>query len=1011
MDGGPDADELIAQARAAAAEQRWATSLDLASAALAADPERDDAAALAGVARHRLNAAGQGGPELRRLTVIAVDMCGSTAIAAAIGPERAHQLMLELYEACGDAVSRYEGRVTKYVGDGVLAHFGHPIAHEDDARRATLASLALLDDIRARGEDWERRFGARVEIRIGVDTGIVAVGPIDPSPWSADDIAGDPPNVASRVQATAEPMTVRVTEATLELIEGWFDTEPAGVTELRNFPRPVGLHRVVGPTAAETRLEARVRPIPPLVDRTAELARVRDAWQEVADTGTRRVVGITGEAGIGKSRLAGQVVSAAAAAGARTVLLACSSLDRNSPYRPVARALRRLAGAGTGPDDLAESLEGLLSRQVPTEQAVPVLAWLLGAAPPPDREPEALRRLVLEVVVDLVEAAAAARPVVLFADDVDTADPSTIAVLQALLDRPGEVPVLVVLTGRGPLPEELTRDVDVQLGGLPEADADRLVRSVAGSLDDETVRRIVARCDGVPFYVEELAQAAEEQDAEVRAEPIALSAFVAARLDELGPDLRNLVAQIAIAGKEVRVDVLAGVTRLAPDALDRGLAELAGRRIVRRSHETGGDVVRFRHDVMREVAYASQLQSRRADVHRQVAHALAALPDGAVRPEDLARHFALGGDHLAALPSWLAAGQAALANGANREAIELFGGALESLTHLPPGPQRTAAELGAQLGLGAAASTLEGFTSPRAHAAFDRAVELGVALDDDVAIFPALWGTWSYWFVLGEHHVAAALADRCVTIAEGQEDPRFRWAAATILGYQRLYSGDFEGARRELELGARAIGTERIADFPHDMGIVGQAALAVSLLFLGEREASDEAIARAYDAAEALDPETRQAALTRAWVANWVAWHAELAGDHERALAMADRAFALAQEHGYATWLAAATLHRSIALCSLGRHDEGMPVLAAVVDAWRSAGRDAGGVQRHPVLMTAYYAGRLAEAQLATGDAEAARRWVDELLSRSARSGERFWDARLLALREEIDTGQEARRA
>jgi class 3 adenylate cyclase/tetratricopeptide (TPR) repeat protein len=1010
--GGSEADDLIARAREAAAAHRWMESLDLASQALAVDPQRDDAAALVGVARHRLNALGQTGPELRQLTVIAVDMCGSTAIAAGVGPERYRQLMLELYEACVDAVTRYEGRVTKYVGDGVLAQFGHPIAHEDDARRAVLASLALLDDIAARGDDWERRFGTRVQVRIGLDTGTVAVGPMDASPWSADEIAGDPPNVASRVQATADPMSVRVTEATFRLIEGWFQTEPAGVAELRNFPRPVALHRVVGPTEAETRLEAQVRPVPPLVDRVAELGMLRGAWQEVAEQGSRRVVGVTGQAGIGKSRLAEQVVGAAAAAGARTVLLACSSLDRNSPFRPIARALQRLVASGPGPvedpsrlvERLTRRLEIVPGRRVPVDRSVSVLAWLLGLTPPPDLEPEALRRLVLEVLVDLVEAFAAERPVVLYADDVDTADPSTIAVLEALLARPADVPMLVVLTGRGPLPPELTRDVEGVLQGLPSADADRLARSVAGALNDETVRRIVQRCDGVPFYVEELAAAAGENRREVRAEPVALSAFVAARLDELGPDLRRLVSQIAIAGPEVRLDVLGGVTRLTPEVLDRQVAELALRRIVRRSHEATGEMVRFRHDVMREVAYATQLETRRSELHAQVAHALAALPEEMVRPEELARHFALGGDHASAAPAWLQAGQAALGNGANREAIELVEHALASLDRLPEGPARTGAELGAQLGLGSAASTVEGFTSPRAHAAFDRAVELGVALADDVAIFPALWGTWSYWFVLGEHHIAAALADRCVTIAEQQPDERFRWAAAAILGYQRLYAGDFPGACRELELGARAIGTERIADFPHDMGIVSQAALGVALLFLGERDAAAAAIAKAYDAAEALDPGTRQAALTRAWVANWVAWHAELSGDPERALAMADRALGIAQEHGYATWLAAGTLHRSIALCSLGRHEEGLPVLAAVVDAWQSAGRDAAGVQRHPVLMTSYYAGRLAEALLQTGDRDGAQRWVDELLRTSAATGERFWDARLRALGEQIES-------
>ena len=328
-------------AQAAGVSRNWLEALDYASQALALDPSQADAAAMVGSARKHLGTIGRDSAELRQITVVAVDMHRSTAIAAQVGPEAMRELMLEVYEVCVDAVARYEGRVTKYLGDGILAVFGYPVAHEDDPRRAVLASLEVLEGIEAHGTKWETRFGAPVAVRVGVDSGVVAVGPLDASPWSTEEIAGDPPNIASRVQATADRLTVRVTDATNRLIQGWFETEDIGPVELRNYPEPVRLHRVLRPTRAETRLEARAGASPPLLGRDAELAVLRTAWSRVAASGERQMVSLTGEPGIGKSRLIEHMTATAIASGAAHVTIACSRLHQKSPFRPVSWALAR----------------------------------------------------------------------------------------------------------------------------------------------------------------------------------------------------------------------------------------------------------------------------------------------------------------------------------------------------------------------------------------------------------------------------------------------------------------------------------------------------------------------------------------------------------------------------------------------------------------------------------------------------------------------------------------------
>jgi class 3 adenylate cyclase/tetratricopeptide (TPR) repeat protein len=1006
-DTGQQVQDLISRAEAAVAGARWLEALDLASQALAADPQQREAAVLVGTARQRLGAVGAASAELRQVSVLAIDMERSTAIAARIGPEKMRELMMAIYEACAEAVARYEGRVTKYSGDGVLAQFGHPIAHEDDARRAVLAAMAVVERVEQSGPYWEAQFGASVQIRAGIDSGVAAVGPVDASPWSPEELAGDPPNVATRVQSTADPMTIRVTDATHRLIEGWFETERVGAVELRNYPHPIGLYVVLRQSEAETRLEARIRARPSLVDREQELAMMRAAWNRVV-AGERQVVTINGEAGIGKSRIVEHIIATAAATGAAHVTLACSQLHRESPLRPVARALRRFFRVFPnegGADSLwlevirtrLEQLPNLNGRLV---GLVPVYGWLLGIRSAVDLEPEQLRRQTFEAVIELLEAMARSSVLVLAIEDADAADPSTTELITRLLSRPA-LPMLVTLTSRTHIEWLANADHKLEPTTIPSADAAELIRSIAPDLAPDAVRRLVERSDGVPFFAEELALAAGEAPlSSALSETVELSAFLAARIDELGPDLKQLVGHIAVAGQEIRLDVLERFAQLGRLTLDRLVSELLGRRVIVRGVGPAGDVLRFRHGLMQSVAYGTLLESRRAELHGRIASVLDDLESAAAAPEDLAKHFELAGDRAAAAPRWLEAAQLAAAAGANTEAIDLFGHCLSALQALPPGTQRSRMELDAQLGQGTVLSAVVGYTSPQARASFERAVTLAEGLENAIAIMPALWGAWAYWFVLGEHGIASAMTQRCVGIAaEAPHRSDLRLLATAINGYQRLYLGDFPGAASELEWTTRLSGIDPPEVFPHDPVIVGVASRAVTLWFLGDAAASRALGSEAQERVDALDPSGRRTALTQCFVGCLLAWLAELNADPHSAIELAENACATATERGYPVWVAAATMHRSIALCSLGRFEEGLPTLAAVVAGWRTAGQDASGRQLHPVLMTPYFAGRLAEAQLQTGDAKQAKSELDRILADTERNGEHFWDVELMHLR------------
>ncbi len=1002
---------LLSQARAAAENARWLDALDLAAQALAADPTQTEAAGIVGTARRQLTAQASTNEGLRQITVVVVDLAGSTTIAARLGPEPMRQLMLDLYEICIGAVSSYEGRVLKYTGDGVMAQFGYPVAHDDDARRAVLAALNVVDTIAARAAEWRSRYGEALLVRVGIDSGAVAVGPVASHPWAAEELAGDPPNVATRVQASATPLTVRVTGATHRLIEGWFQTEPVGTVELRNFPEPVALHHVIGPTDAQTRSEARRSPGPPLIGRDAEVDRLTAAWVRVGG-GERQVVTITGEAGIGKSRITEQLVGTATATGAFHLVLACSRLHGSSPLWPVVSALARffqISPAKDVSDELWQQAIGQRLAQLPDlglpiERTVALLSHLLGVGPAPELQPEVLRRETFDTLVGLLEAIASGASLLLCADDVDAADPSTVELLEVLLGRP-PAPMLVLLTGRGPLPALGSPDAAIELSGLPASEAQQLVRSVAPRIDAGTAARLVARSGGVPFVLEEQARAVHELPGGSSAESGELSMFLAARLDELGARGRELVGEIAVAGEEVRLDVVRRLSGIASDHLDELVADLCARRVLLRLSGPSGESVRFRHALLCDAAYQSLLASRRESLHERVATILAAVSP-APAPEDIARHHGLGANHGEAARRWLQAASASADNGALVEAIGQFRHSLSELAHLPDDPQRAAIELDVQFRLGNALSTAQGFTSHEALDAFQRAVALGESLDDSTTIFGPLWGMWTYWFVRGEHSVSTPLASRLLAIGrQPGVDPRYEWTAATIVGYQRLFLGDIAGARDQLLVGSRHIGVEPVAEFPHDFSFIGGCALSVALWFLGDLAESREVGAQTLERASALDPGDPTAAYTRCWVGCWLAWRAQLDGDPRSAIELATAASESALRHGYATWIGASMGHIAIARCSMGEAETALPMLSATVDAWRAAGCDEHGTQVHPVLMTPYFAGRLIEARLAAGQTDGALEQIDRLLADTASNGEHFWDDELHEIRHRVERG------
>ena len=565
---------LYQRGRAAFDQRDWAQAISYAGRALATNPTHGGALNLVVAARQQLDLAADPQGERRVLTVLMADLVGSTRLPRLLGPEGYREVLLALHGICVTAITTYEGRVAQYLGDGILAYFSYPEAHEDDARRAVLAGLDIVNGLAAHRQGFIDRFGVDLQVRVGIDTGLVVIGALGAGDWTTgDSIVGDPPNVASRIQHLARPNTVVVSDVARRLVERHIALRAGRPRNVRGLPSPVVLHRALGPieTGAAYSLQPSTRS---MVGREAETARLREAWAAVL-AGERRYIQLVGEAGIGKSRLVDHLVNLAHASGGRSTVLSCSALRRQVPFHPVVTALRGLLGIDTTSsaltvDRLRERLAQLVPTGIEPETGVAVLASLLGISAPGDLLPEQLHELTLSVLAELISSMSAATPFLLVVEDVHDADPSTLKLLHRIIGQTS-VPIGLLITSR-PGGQDLAGEVTtIVVSPLNGDAAATIVRQVLGDAEPKLVAQLVERADGIPLYLEELARWSREQE-DPSAVPVALSGVLSARLDGLPSGAREVASMAAVIGTHVDADLLALVSDLPGERLDQHLA-------------------------------------------------------------------------------------------------------------------------------------------------------------------------------------------------------------------------------------------------------------------------------------------------------------------------------------------------------------------------------------------------------------------------------------------------------
>jgi class 3 adenylate cyclase/predicted ATPase len=948
------------------------------------------------------------------------DLVGSTALSARLDPEDMREIIAIYHRCCAEQITKAGGFVAKYMGDGVLAYFGYPQAHENDAERAINAGLGVLKAV----QSLTAGKGASLAVRIGIATGRVVVGDIIGEGASQEAaIVGEAPNLAARLQAIAQPNSIVVAETTHALAGGLFECTSLGAQVLKGFDTPVNAWSVSALRAIESRFEAtRMRAPMPFVGREEELDILERRWRR-ACAGEGQVILLSGEPGIGKSRIVVALQERLGAQSHTWLRYQCSTYHTNSALYPVIDQLERAAciGRNDSPDDKLDKLEALLAlSRCPGIAAIPLIAPLLSIPlldryPPLNVSPQRQKQATLAVLVDQLTGVASQRPVLFHFEDAHWIDPTSRELLDMIAARVPTVPILVVISFRSEFSPAWTGERYVTLLGLkrlePRTCADLAAQiGGAGVLPTEIVDEIVVRADGVPLFIEEITKSVLEASitstvsANTQARvaiPASIEDSLMARLDRLGP-VKEVAQIAAVVGRTFSHDVLSAVVTLEGAALEAALDRLLAAGLVHRRAVAGDVAYEFKHALVRDAAYRSLLKSSRQRHHARIANVLEAQFSSSVEPEVLAYHYTEAGRIEQAIDYWLNAGQRAVQRSAHIEAERHLRKGLELLAGLSDTVTRDRLEIALQNALGVCLMPTRGFGNPDVAAAFTRATEICERVADARGLFVSLRGKGQYHMVSGEVRTACEDTRRILMLAERMGEHDFLIEAHHLGWSAFCFAGEFRAAQRHAEEGIARY--ERGRDHHltytysgHDPGMCCRAFGSLSLAQLGYAERALALCRDGLALAEALaHPFTVAIALWAIGILH------QLRREPHATREAGERMIRHCSDKGLRPMVAFGKIFRGDALARQGEFVEGLAQMRQGIDESRSTGN---------VFTLPSFFPALASAYARSGDVSLGLAALEEGLAMTRRGGDRFslpeihhMKAKLLLARSASDT-------
>ena len=951
--------------------------------------------------------------ERRQLTIMFCDLVSSTALAARLDPEDLHMVLRAYHAAVAEEVGHFGGYVAKSMGGGILVSFGYPTAHEDDAERAVRAGLALVERVGQLDVA-----GEPLTIRIGIATGLVVVGDLAGVGGALEHgVVGEASDLAGRLQAVAEPGAILLDQQTRRLVGGIFDYSELGLREVRQIGEPVPVWQVLRPSRVESRFEAlRGSALTPLVGRQEEIEILLRRWSH-AKAGDGQVVLISGEPGIGKSRLTIALQQRIGPVPHTRIRLFCSPHHQDSAFHPVIAHLEHVAGfeRNDETETKLDKLEAVLTHDRPVDGDIGLIAELLSVPggdryPSPDLTPQRKKERIFAALLRLFERVSRRQPVLMIFEDLHWIDPTSCEFVDELVDRAGRYPVLLILTFRSEFRAPWIGQPGVTalaLGRLGRADVTALVHSVTGeraTLSPHIIAGIVEHTDGVPLFVEEMTKAALEADsdpvviASVPASslgiPATLHASLLARLDRLGPAAKQVAQAGAAIGREFSYELLAAsVGELGERALNEALDRLVEAGLVFQRGTPPAAIYLFKHALIQDIAYSTLLRRMRQDVHRRIAEALEARFSSLIeaQPEIAAHHFGEGLETGKAVAYWHRAGQVSVTKSAVREADTQLRRGLALLRSLPESDERKRRELDFHITLTTALMGARGYADPEIAVLLERSQQLvtetgglGSALH-----FSVLYGIWVVAYVGGNAKRLLDFAREFQLLAESQAASGPCLIGHRLLGSSLMVVGNYREALPHLTLAASLYQPDEHREFAFRYG---QDVGATALCYLAWALWHNGLLAQATLTADQAIRHAREFGHAHTLV--YTLWHAAtvslLARDAVRVAALANEVVAMSAEHGFAMWLAYGNIFVGWAAARQGEVVAGIGQMRAGIAAAAATGAR---------LFEPLFLGLLAEGLALDGSAAEALAQLDAGVAEAARTGNAAALAELRRLR------------